>query len=112
MTTTTSYNGGSQWSADYLADAWGEMDSDIDHAATSKRLTEMTIARFDETASQHGSTASWIPYTSEVIHDINEPAELIEQYEDWRQEAIDSVWREWANEDIAPIYTASTSNDQ
>lgn len=110
--TTTSYHGGSDWGifANHGPFAnWGDIPESNEGATPDYDLTytmlgNRVVARFDEIARSNDSTASWIPQTSEVIHDINEPNTLIEQYEYWRTQASDEIATAWNNGEIEAIY--------
>lgn len=98
--TTTSYHGGSDWSEVKIYDGWGECGDNTDCESVYQMLGDMVIDKFHEIVKKNNSTATWIPQTAEVIHDINESIELIEQYETWRNDAIESIGEQWINGEI------------
>jgi hypothetical protein len=104
--TTTSYRGGADWGIyanhGVYAD-WGYCGDNADYAATYAMLGALVVSRFNEIAHAHGSSACWIPQTSEVIIDINEPTEFIDMFEDWRGQATVEIWEKWENMEIDPI---------
>ena len=94
--TTTSYIGGADWSRSALVDGWGDAgETEI------KFLTDKVQEAFHRQAEEAGSSASWVPYTAEVIHDINEPDEFMEKYNEWRYNANEEVWNRYCSGDYA-----------
>ena len=88
---------GSEWSRIALVDGWGDTpDADID------RLADMVVARFHEIARENGSSATWIPGTSEVIAHIDERAG--HDYEEWREQATNGIWSAWCNGDLPEFW--------
>ncbi len=102
--TTTSYHGGSNFSEISLYDGWGDTCDELaDDEATYRKLGDLVVERFHDIAKENNSTAHWVPYTSEVIHDIDEADELLEQYDDWRIEAQTTVGEDWEDGLIDPV---------
>jgi len=109
--TTTSFRG-SDWGkcANHGVYAnWGDIDtaedgSEPDYNATYEMLGDLVVAEFDQLASDAGSSMSWEPGSSEVYHDVEEPAELLERADGFREEAQETILAQWADGDIDPVY--------
>lgn len=100
---TTSYYGGQDFSGTTIYEDWGDCGEGADYKATYKKLGDLVVARFHQIARENGSSARWAPQTSEVIHNVNESDELVDQYDDWRQQACDVIMSAWTDGEIGPV---------
>jgi len=103
--TTTVIARGSDWGifANHGVYAnWGDIDGDANYDATYKMLGDMVVARFEELCREKNIHASWTPYTSEVIGDIDQDLEdgILDEL---RQQASNEIWQKWTDGDIEPI---------
>lgn len=103
--TTTVLTRGSDWGifANHGVYAnWGDCDGDVNYDATYKKLGDMVVSRFHELCRNQEINASWIPYTSEVIGDIDQTFDdgLLDEL---REQASAEIWEKWTNGDIDPV---------
>lgn len=81
---------------------WGDCGDGANEDATYKMLGNMVVARFEELCRDEDIHASWNPYTSEVIGNINQDIED-GKLDELRDQATEEIWEKWANGDIEPV---------
>ena len=107
MSTTTTFDRGSEWSKDRLYDGWGDCGEGpngekCDYKATYEKIGNMVVDEFHRLVQAAGGRATWIPYTSELIGPIDEDIEI--NYTGLRDEACETIWQEWNDGDIDPVW--------
>jgi len=90
--TTTFVRGGADWSDLRLTEIWGDVTEE-----EAEEMSEMVVNRFKDIAQKAGSTASWIPQTSEILIDIDEPEKFIDQFDEWKEQAETKIFEAFCN---------------
>jgi hypothetical protein len=106
--TTTTIARGSEWGifGNFGVYAnWGDIDPENgrrpDYNASYKKLGDAVVEKFHDIACENRSSARWIPETSEVISDIDDPNFPIDE---WREAATEEIWDLWCNGEIEPVW--------